>query len=183
MLILESQMTVDGLIGQEITDFLLECGDESYQAWWPGTHLQLHLLEHGSRDHVGDVVLMDEYIGSRHVRMAAEVIEAVPGEKLVWQLRRWRLRLPVRLTVALRTQEQGVLLRHIITAGWSGRWRVLDPLWRLYFTSSFAGAMDRHVHTEFALLRDLLRRPRLEPATGPPAVPTPGIDRAAMDVP
>ena len=37
-------------------------------------------------NHVGDVVLMDEYVGSRHVRMVGEVIEAVPGEKIVWRL-------------------------------------------------------------------------------------------------
>ena len=78
MLTLESEMTVNGLTGQEITDFLLDCDDDSYQAWWPGTHLELHMLEHGpGDDHVGDVVLMDEYIGSRRVRMVGEVIEAV----------------------------------------------------------------------------------------------------------
>ncbi len=81
MLTLESEMTVNGLTGREITDFLLDCGDDSYQAWWPGTHLELHVLEHGSGDdHVGDVVLMDEYVGSRRVRMVGEVIEAVAGE-------------------------------------------------------------------------------------------------------
>lgn len=31
MLTLESQMTVDGLTGRQITDFLLECDDDRYQ--------------------------------------------------------------------------------------------------------------------------------------------------------
>jgi hypothetical protein len=166
-------MRVDGLTGREITDFLLDCGDDSYQAWWPGTHLELHLLEHGPRDdHVGDVVLMDEYIGSRRVRMAGEVIEAAPAKKIVWQLRQGGLRLPVRLTLALSDDKHGVHLRHTITAGWSGHGRVLDPLWRLYFSRSFAGAMDRHVHTEFPLMRNLLHRARTDSTSGSAAVRT-----------
>lgn len=157
MISLESEMTVAGLTGREITDFLLKCDDDRYRKWWPGTHLELHILRHGNVDHVGDVVLMDEYIGSRRVRMVGDVIEAVPGERVVWQFHPGRVRLPVRLTLQLATVELGVRLRHTITAGWSGPARVFDPLWRLYFSRSFAGAMDRHVHTEFPLMRNLLR--------------------------
>ena len=171
VLTLESEVTVNGLTGREITDFLVECGDDRYQAWWPGTHLQLHVLKHGSGDdHVGDVVLMDEYIGSRRVRMVGEVIEAVAGKRIVWQFRPAGLRLPVRLTLALSDVGRGVRLRHTITAGWPGRGRVLDPLWRLYFSRSFAGAMDRHVRTEFPLMRDLLRRAPDDSSSGPAAV-------------
>ena len=161
MLELESQVTVDGLTGAEVTDFLLDCEDARYQAWWPGTHLQLHPVAHGPGDeHVGDVVLMDELIGSRRVRMAAEVAEVEPGEKLVWRMRWRRVRLPVRLTLTLQPLAHGVRVRHVITAGWSGPGRIIDPLWRLYFSPSFEAAMDRHAHTEFPLLRDLLRAER-----------------------
>lgn len=162
MLSLESEMTVNGLTGHEITEFLLNCDDARYQAWWPGTHLELHVLEHGAGDHVGDVVLMDEYVGSRHLRMVGKVETAVPGEQIVWRLGWGRLALPVRLTLTLRPREGGVHLRHSITAGWAGLGRMLDPLWRLYLSRSFTGAMDRHVHTEFPLLRDLLNRERAD---------------------
>ena len=173
MLTLESEVTVSGLTGMQVTDFLLDCDDDSYQAWWPGTHLELHVLEHGTGDfHVGDVVLMDEYIGSRHVRLVGEVVEAVPGELIVWQFRLGGLRLPVRLTLALSTHEGGVRLRHNITAGWRGRGRVFDVLWRLYFSRSFARAMDRHVRTEFPLMRDLLHRAGTDPASTPAEVET-----------
>ena len=171
VLTLESEMTVNGLTGQEVTDFLLDCGDDRYQAWWPGTHLELHVREQGpGDDHVGDVVLMDEYVGSRRVRMVGEVIEAVAGKRIVWRFRPAGLRLPVRLTLALRDEGRGVRLRHTITAGWPGWGRVLDPLWRLYFTRSFAGAMDRHVHTEFPLMRDMLHRTPDDSASAPATV-------------
>jgi hypothetical protein len=96
--------------------------------------------------------------------MAAEVVEAVPGEKLVWRLRRWGTRLPIRLTLDLDPHQGAVALRHTITAGWPGLGRVLDPLWRLYFSGSFARAMDEHARAEFPLLRDLLEGARLEGA-------------------
>ncbi|KZS58073.1 hypothetical protein [Mycobacterium ostraviense] len=154
-------MTVEGLTGHEVIDFLLNCEDDAYQSWWPGTHLELHVLKRGTGgDHVGDLVLMDEYVGSRHVRMVGDVVDVVPGERIVWQLRLGRLPLPVRLTLVLHTGEQGVRLRHTITAGWRGRGHWLDPLWRFYFSKSFAAAMDRHVHTEFPLMRNLLHQGR-----------------------
>ena len=184
MLRLDSQVTVTGLTGKDITDFLLHPSDEAYQAWWPGTHLEFHVLARGSGDgHVGDVVWMDERIGARRVRMAAEVIEAIPGEKVVWQLRRWRLRLPVRLTLTLRAEDDEVHLRHTITAGWPGRARVLDPLWRLYFSRSFASAMDRHVHTELDLLADRLRRVSPEAPSTRPSGSTSTTDPGRGEVP
>nr|WP_228768911.1 hypothetical protein [Mycolicibacterium malmesburyense]CRL75797.1 hypothetical protein CPGR_03706 [Mycolicibacterium malmesburyense] len=164
VLTLESQMSVDGLTGGEITDFLLDCDDDRYRAWWPGTHLEFHVLEHGGGDHVGDTVLMDEYVGSRHLRMVGVVESVVPGERIVWRLGwgRFRFPLPIRLTLTLRTLARGVHLRHSITAGWVGPARMLDPLWRLYLSPSFAAAMDRHVRTEFPMLRDLLHRQRAD---------------------
>jgi hypothetical protein len=150
---------VNGASARELTDFLLNPSDDSYRAWWPGTHHAFHVVRSATGDdHVGDVVLMDEHVGSRRVRMDMGVVEAVPGEKIVWRMRRWGIRLPVRLTLVLQSQEDGVRLRHVITAGWSGRGRVFDPLWRLYFSESFETAMDQHARTEFPLLGDLLRR-------------------------
>jgi len=60
MLTIESRFFVAGVGGREITDFLLDCTDDRYRQWWPGTHLELHALSRG-RGHVGDIVLMDEY--------------------------------------------------------------------------------------------------------------------------
>jgi hypothetical protein len=133
--------------GRKITDFLLDCTDDRYRQWWPGAHLKLHALARG-RDHLGDVVLMDECVGKRRVRMLAVVVQAVPGKKIVWQLRKG-VRLPVWLTLELADRDGGVDLRHTITAGFSTVGRILDPLLRLYFSAEFAAAMDKHARTEF----------------------------------
>jgi uncharacterized protein YndB with AHSA1/START domain len=154
MLTIESRFFVARISGREVTDFLLDCTDDRYQQWWPGTHLELHAVTHG-RDHVGDVVLMDEYVGKRRVRMLAVVVEVVPGHKIVWQLRKG-VRLPVWLTVELADRDGGVDLRHTITAGFRGVGRVLDPMLRIFLSAEFAAAMDEHARTEFPLLRDHL---------------------------
>jgi hypothetical protein len=156
MLTLESHVVVPGLTGAEVTDFLLQGNDAAYQAWWPGVHLQLHPVAVGGPDHVGDTVFMDEFVGSRRIRMTGVVRSVERGRRLVWQMKKGIV-LPVWLTLTLADGEGGVSVCHTITAGWNGAGRLLDPLLRLYFTRGFAAAMDRHAHTEFTRLRDLLR--------------------------
>jgi hypothetical protein len=156
---IESRVDVQQVTGREITDFLLNAGDAAYRAWWPGTHLRMHVVSPG-RDHVGDVVLMDEYVGRRRIRMTGVVVQAVPGERIVWQLKKV-LRLPVRLTLVLTPRAGGVEVRHTITAGWTGPGRVLDPLLRLWFSARFARDMDAHAHTEFRRLAELVAARRI----------------------
>jgi uncharacterized protein YndB with AHSA1/START domain len=155
MLAIESRVDVAGLTGRDVTGFMLACTDEQYQRWWPGTHLQLHVVGPATGG-VGDVVLMDEFIGRRRVRLHG-VVEAVePGRSLVWRFRKI-VPLPGRLSLELSPVPGGVSVRHTITAGWPGIGRALDPLLRLYFTPRFTADLDAHVHTEFPLLRDYLR--------------------------
>jgi hypothetical protein len=156
MLTIESQVTVPGLTGAEITDFFHTCTDERYQAWWPGVHLHLHQLAAGGSDHVHDEWLMDELVGTRHVRMTIEVVAAEPGRKIVWQFKKGSIRLPVRLALELTDRDDGVAIRHTMTAGWEGPGRLLDPLWRLDFSPRFVTMLDQHVRTEFPRMRDLL---------------------------
>jgi len=51
----------------------------------------------------------------------------------------------------------GVMISHRIRAGWAGWGRLVDPFFRLYFSRSFAAALDAHVREEFRLLGERLR--------------------------
>jgi hypothetical protein len=159
VLTLRTKIRVEGISGVEIFDFLANPDDESYRAWWPGTHLQLHIRKRGGHDHVGDVVYMDEYVGRRRVRMSALVTEAVPGKKLVWRFVR-SVKLPVRLYLEFDDHDGGVTITHTIRTGFRGAGRVLDPVSRLMLSARFARDMDDHARTEFPLLGDLLREGR-----------------------
>jgi hypothetical protein len=154
----QTKIQVDRITANEIFDFLADPDDESYRAWWPGTHLQLHTVERGD-EHVGNAVYMDEYIGKRRWRMSAVVTEAVPGRKLGWQLRKG-IKLPARLSLELRDYEGGVEITHTVRAGFRSLGRVLDPALKLVMSGGFARDLDAHVRTEFPLLRDLLRERR-----------------------
>jgi len=154
MITLQSQLHVDGVRGNEIVDFLLTCTDQDYQAWWPGTHLQLHTLVR-CPDNLGNIVFMDEFIGKRRVKMLGVVRVAEPT-KIVWQLKKV-IPLPVWLTLELADDAAGVTLTHTIRAGFDGLGQLFDPLFRLYFSNEFEREMDEHVKTEFPMLRDLLR--------------------------
>lgn len=158
MLTLETRVRLDGVTGQGVSDFLLGCDDARYQAWWPGTHRQFHVVRPGgAQGHLGDIVRIDEQVGVRRLRVGAKVVSVVPAEAITWRMRAFGVPLPARLSVQLRTDDNGVDLRHTLLVGWRGPGRVLDPFWRLYVTRRFARDLDRHARTEFALLAQLLR--------------------------
>ena len=153
MLAVETSVFVDGITGAEIAEFLLNPTDERYQAWWPGTHLQFHVTA-GQPGHVGDVVWMDEHVGSRRLRMSAVVVEAQPS-RIVWQFKRW-MRLPGWLCLELVDRPDGCLVRHTVELGYRGLGRVLDPILRVYLSPEFVAELEEHVRTEFPRLRDHL---------------------------
>jgi uncharacterized protein YndB with AHSA1/START domain len=152
-----TSLHVGGLSGREITDFLSTCTDEAFRRWWPGTHFQLHTMK-GTPGSVGSVVYMDEMIGNRRVKVTCELVDLVPGRKLVWQLRRPLFRLPVRLVLRLKDDDTGVQIEQSIQAGFSGFAGFLDPAFRLFFSTGFGAGKDEHVRTEFPKLRDFLRK-------------------------
>lgn len=154
MLTLETRLTVDGLAAADVFEFLVDPSDRAYQRWWPGVHLQLHPVAHRARG-VGDLIYMDEYVGDRRVRMQAIVVEAERPRRLVWQFKKV-IRLPARLVLELSDAEGGVAITHRLEAGSPGAGRMLDPMLRLYFSRSFAAALEDHARTEFPLFRDRL---------------------------
>ena len=156
MLTLHTEIRVDGMTGAEAFDFLANPDDESYRAWWPGTHFQLHATELG-QEHVGDVLYMDEFVGRRRLRGSAVVTEAVPGKRLVWRFKKG-IMLPARLHLEFSDYEGGVAIAHTVRAGLHGVGRALDPLLKIYLSRRFASDLDDHVRTEFPLLRDMLHQ-------------------------
>ena len=166
MLSLKTIIDVDGMSGAEVFEFLANPDDEAYQAWWPGTHLAMHVRKRG-RAHIGDAVYMDEYIGKRRLRMTWIVTEAVPGKRIAWQAAKG-VKLASHLYIDFEDHDGGVRITHTTTAGFRGIGRVLDPVIRLYWSKRFAEDLDDHARTEFPRLRDLLRE-RRRAAAGSPA--------------
>ncbi len=154
MITLTTKVWVGGLAGREVTDFLLRAGDEEYRRWWRGTHLQFHTLRRAEGD-VGNLVYFEEFVGKRHERMQAVVVDLVPGRRLAWQMKRG-IRLPIWVQLELEDGAGGVTITQTTRVGYQGAGRLLDPLLRLYFSPGYAQALDDHARTEFPKLRELL---------------------------
>lgn len=155
MITIQSKVRVADASGADLLDFLLNCTDRQYQAWWPGMHLAFHTVKRRPGD-VGNIVYMDEYVGQRRIKMQGVVTEVVPGKKIVWQFKQI-IRLPAWLIVEADEDDAGVMLTHTLQAGFKGIGSVLDPLLRLYFSDGFARAMDEHAQAEFPMLGGMLR--------------------------
>jgi hypothetical protein len=63
MLTLRTEVEVERITARAIYDFLINCATEEYRKWWEGTHLRYETLKRYPDD-IGNVVFMDEYIGS-----------------------------------------------------------------------------------------------------------------------
>ena len=79
----------------------------------------------------------------------------LPGKKIVWQFKKG-IRLPVWLSLTLEDDAAGVSVTHTVRAGFDGLGRILDPIFRVYFSAAFTAALDEHVKVEFPKLRELL---------------------------
>ncbi len=154
MISIESRIRVAGITARQLLEFMLNCTDEQYQAWWPGTHLAFHTVKRRPGD-VGNVVYMDELVGKRRIKMQGTVTKVVPGRKVMWQFKEV-VRLPVFLVLEAADEDGGVALTHTIEAGSQGVGRIFDPLLRLYFSAKFERAMEEHARTEFAMLGAML---------------------------
>ena len=154
MITIETKTRVGGISGRQVSDFMLNPKDENYRRWWSGTHLEFHILK-SYPDHIGDVVYMDEYIGRHRVKMKGIVINAVPCELIIWQLKKL-IKLPLYLSLKLEDDKDGVMITHTISVGFRGVGRILDPLFGIFLSNDFREAMDEHAKTEFQKLRDVL---------------------------
>jgi hypothetical protein len=68
MITIQSKVHIADVSGADLLDFMLNCTDQRYQAWWPGTHLAFHTVKRRPGD-IGNVIYMDEYVGQRRLKM------------------------------------------------------------------------------------------------------------------
>jgi len=153
------ELTVAGATAAGFYGFMIDPADTRYQEWWPGEHLQFHILKRGEPNHLGDLVYMDEYLGGkRRLKFRARVIVADKPNRIVWQMIKAGVRLPATVELALADTDQGVELRHELRIGFDNPLgRSLDPLIRLYFNSGFQNALTEHCNVEWYRLADYLK--------------------------
>lgn len=154
MILMRTEVEVSGISGRTVSDFMLNCTDEDYQSWWPGTHLAFHTVNRFPND-LGNLVHIDEYVGSRRLKFEGVVVKTIPGKEIIWQVKKV-LRLPAWLVLEFRDSSKGVVIAHTLKVGFGGIGRLLDPFLRLYLTSGFEKDLEKHAHIEFTKLAEVL---------------------------
>ena len=150
-------LTVPNACAEQFYDFMINPTDERYGTWWPGEHLQFHIVKHGDSNHFGDEVFMDEYLGKNHrLVFHAVVVVAERPYKITWQMKKVGIRLPAIVTLELNDSAEGVKLKHELRIGFSGIGKLFDPFIRLYFNKSFQNALDEHCRIEWDKLAEYL---------------------------
>ena len=158
MIKLVSEVNVQGIDGDEVLDFMLNCTDADYQEWWPGVHMAFHTIQRYPNQ-IGNIVYFDEYVGKTRLKFKGMITEYVPGRKVVWQMM-MGVRLPASVTLECQQQADTLHLVHTLTVGFNRLGKVLDPLIRIYLSEDFCAELDEHARTEFPLLAALLTRRR-----------------------
>lgn len=160
MISIQSQVYIPNASPDEIYTFMLECSNDDYQTWWPGTHLAWQTIERHPGG-IGNRVYFDEFVGTYRLKFHGVVTRAVAGKLIEWQMVKW-VRLPAWLTLELETHMDGMRLTHTIRAGFNGAGRIFDSLLWMYFTDRFRAALDEHAQLEFPMLGQLLHQRRHE---------------------
>ena len=156
MVIFKTEVDVEGLTGNAIYDFFINCTAEEYQKWWEGTHLIYRTLKRYPDD-FGNVVLMDEYIGIYRVTLNAVVSRAISGVEIVWQMKKI-VKMPAWVSISFEERKNGVKVIHKITAGFKGIGKIFDVIFKIFLSRDFEKAMDEHAKTEFLKLRAVLQK-------------------------
>ncbi|MCL1846078.1 MAG: hypothetical protein FWF77_09255 [Defluviitaleaceae bacterium] len=151
------ELTVPNADARSFYDFMINPTDERYSQWWPGEHLQFHIVRRGDENHLGDTVFMDEFIGpERRLTFHAVVAEASRPNKITWRMKKAGVLLPATVDLVLNDCEGGVHVRHELRIGFGGIGKILDPFIRLYFTKSFRDALEEHCKIEWPKLANTL---------------------------
>ena len=156
-----AELTVPNARAEQFYEFMINPVDERYSAWWQGEHLQFHIVKRGEKNHLGDIVFMDEYLGkNHHLVFFAVVVTADRPHKIVWQMKKAGLRLPAFVTLELHDSTEGIKLKHELRIGYPGIRKLLDPFIKLYFNKSFQNALDEHCKIEWFKLAEYLNPPK-----------------------
>ena len=144
---------------KDFYDFMINPTDERYSAWWPGEHLQFHIVKRGKKCHTGDVVFMDEYLmGRRRLTFYATVKKAKRPKQIIWQMKKFGLNLPAYVNFKLKDTDEGLEIKHELRLGYKNAGKLLDPMIKLYFNKAYRRDLEEHCKIEWFKLEEFLTK-------------------------
>ena len=158
------ELVVPSATAEQFYDFMIAPSDKRYSEWWPEEHLQYHISKRGNEKHLGEEVYFDENMGEKY-RLAffAMVTTANRPNKIVWQMKKFGVRLPAFLLLEMSDSLEGIHLKHELKLGYLGLGQLFDPLIGLYFNKSFRNILEQHCRSEWSRLSIYLNKTTSKP--------------------
>ncbi len=154
MVELKTEILIENVSPEQVTDFMIDCTDEKYSKWWPGVHLAFHTIKKKPGD-IGNIVYFDEYVGKRRLKFRAVVKEYERGRIIRWRMINI-IPLPANLTIETERENEGTKLVHILAIGFKGLFSFLNPVIKLFIPSQLEKDLNEHAEIEFTALSGLL---------------------------
>jgi hypothetical protein len=152
------EVTVPRATAEQFYDFMIAPCDQRYSEWWTGEHLHFHIIKSNNSNHLGDTVFMDEFLGkNRRLTFFAVVVTANRPNKILWQMKKFGIRLPAFVEIEWNDSDEGVKVRHELRLGFLGIGKILDPFIKIYFNHSFQQALRDHCEIEWFRLAEYLK--------------------------
>jgi len=151
------ELTVKSTTAEQFYDFMINPTDKGYNEWWAEEHLQFHITKKGDKNHLGDHVYFDEYLGEkRRLKFHAVVITAERPKKIIWQMKIAGMKMPFYVKLELTDIQGGVNVIHELKLGYKGIGIFFDLFIRLYFNKAYRADLEKHCKIEWQKLADYL---------------------------
>jgi len=137
-------------------NFMINPPAEVYAKWLPEEHYEFHIVKHSNNSPVDDLIYFDQNIGNKYrLKLYGIIREAHNPNRIVFQMRKFRLNLPGYLELEFLDSPEGLLLTETLRIGFRGIGKVLDPFIRLV-AKGFIKELNEHHKREWLNLSEIL---------------------------
>jgi predicted transport protein len=153
------EVTVNNASAEQFYDFMINPNDKNYNEWWAEEHIQFHITKKGDKNHLGDNVYFDEYLGKkRKLKFHAVVIVADRPNKIIWQMKIASLKSPFFVKFELTEKLNKVIVKHELMLGYEGIGSICDSFIGLVFNKEFRADLEKHCNIEWQKLAEYLNK-------------------------
>ena len=151
-------MNVPNAKAEQFYNFMINPETEKYKQWLPDEHFEFYFVKKSKTSPLNDLVYFDEILGTRKHRLKfyAKIVKTEKLNKVVFQMKKFGIKLPAFLDLEFANNEKGLALRHEVRIGWKGLGKIIDPLVKIFYNKLFFKALESHCHREWPVLADIV---------------------------
>jgi hypothetical protein len=139
-------------------NFMINAPQDVYVNWLPEEHYEYHVVKRSSQSPVGDLFYFDQNIGKKYrMKFNAVIIRAKKPNNIVFQMRKYGIKIPGYLQLDFSDNNEGLQLTEILRIGFNGFGKILDPFIKLIYGKRFYNVFKEHHKREWQNLSEILK--------------------------